>query len=147
MQPEYVIVPALFLMIGFITWTLATTLQRRQRVRALMEVNTRLIDRLGSVSDFSAFANTAAGSKFMESLLADAPFQPRPGERVLRSVQSGVVLVVLSLGLLSLGWYVQEAQQGFVIVGVILLSLGIGFLAAAAVAHRLASSLSTTVAK
>lgn len=91
-------------MVGFIVWTTVTAWQRRQRLRLLMDFNTRLIDRLGSVSDFGNFASTEAGAKFLNSVTAEAPPLVRPGERILRAIQLGIVLITLALGLLSLGW-------------------------------------------
>src|SRR5687767_10868436 len=112
---ELIIVPAFFFMVGFIVWTIVSSVQRRQRMRLLVEFNNRLIDRLGSVSDFGEFAKTEAGAKFLDSVMADAPLL-RPGERILRAIQIGIVLVVVALGLLSLGWYFQgdDNQEPFV---------------------------------
>jgi hypothetical protein len=141
MGPELIIPPAFFFMVGFIVWITVTYVQRRNRLRALIEFNNRLIDRIGSVSDFSEFANSDAGGKFLNSVMADAPLV-RPGERILRAIQIGIVLVVLSLGLLSLGWYFQnEAHDGFVVIGVLALSLGVGFLLSSLASYRVSASL------
>jgi hypothetical protein len=141
-MPEVIIVPAIFFTMGFIVWTIVSSLQRRHRLRLLVEFNNKLIDRLGSVSDFGQFANSEAGSKFLNSVMADAPLT-RPGERILRAIQSGIVLMVLGLGLLSLGWYFQasDAQDPFVITGVVALSIGIGFVLSSAASYRVSTSL------
>jgi hypothetical protein len=141
-MPELIIVPALFFTIGFIVWTIVSSVQHRHRLRMLVEFNNKLIDRLGSVNDFAEFAKTDTGTRFLNSVMAEAPMM-RPGERILRAVQIGIVLVVLALGLLSLGWYFQgnAAQEPFIVTGVLALSIGIGFLLSSAASHRVSTSL------
>ena len=143
-MPEMVILPAFFLLVGFIVWISITSWQRRQRLRVVMDFNTRLIDRMGSVNDFSEFAKTAAGTDFLNTMLVEAP-GTRPGERILRSVHIGIVLIALGLGLLSLAWYFQSDaggnQDDCFATGVIVLSLGVGFLLASAASYRISASL------
>jgi hypothetical protein len=141
-MPELIIAPAFFFMVAFIIWTIFSSLHRRHRLRMLVEFNGRLIDRLGSVSDFGEFAKTEAGTKFLNSVMADAPLA-QPSERILRAIQMGIVLVLLGLGLLSLGWYFQgnDAQEPFIVTGVIALSIGIGFLLSSAASYRVSASL------
>lgn len=142
-MPEIIILPAFFFMVGFIVWTTVSAVQRRQRMRMLMDFNSRLIDRLGSVNDFGEFAKTEAGSKFLSSVMADAPLI-RPGERILRAIQSGIVLIALGVGLLALSWYfptAADAHDTSLAVGVIVLSLGIGFLLSSAASYRVSASL------
>jgi hypothetical protein len=56
----------------------------------------------------------------------------------LRATQTGIVLIALGLGLLSLAWYFDT---DFAVVGVIALSLGTGFLLASVASYRISSSL------
>jgi hypothetical protein len=63
-------------------------------------------------------------------------------ERVLRAAQLGGVLTALAIGLLSLAAYFADNEdEGFLVVGVITLSIGIGFLVSAYVSHRIATNL------
>jgi len=142
-MPELIIPPAFFFMVGFIVWTAVNASHRRQRLRMMMDLNSRLIDRLGSVADFGEFAKSEAGTKLFNSVMADAPLI-RPGERILRAIQGGIVQIVLGVGLLSLSWYFQgepDARDAFMGVGVIVLSLGIGFLLSSAASYRVSASL------
>jgi hypothetical protein len=140
-MPETIIFPAFFLMISFIVWISVTSWQRRQRLRLLMDFNTRLIERFGSINDFSEFAKTAAGADFLNSMMADAPAN-RPGERILRSVQTGIVLIALGTGLLLLAWYFEDGSRDDLLgVGVVVLSLGVGFLLASAASYRISRTM------
>jgi hypothetical protein len=139
MSPELIIIPAGFLMVAFVVWITLTTWQRRQRLRLMTDFNHRLIDRLGSVKDFSEFASTEGGIQFLNTVLADAPALG-PRERILRATEVGIVAVALALGFLFLGWYfAQESREVFVVLGVIALSLGLGSLASSFASYRLTS--------
>ena len=139
MSPEFIIIPSALLMVAFVIWTTVTAWQRRQRLRLLTDFNNRLIDRLGSVKDFSEFASTEGGIQFLNAVLADAP-SLGPRERILRATDIGIVAVALGLGFLFLGWYFeQESRRAFVVLGVIAMSLGLGSLASSFVSYRLTS--------
>ena len=53
---------------GFVVWVIATALQRRQRLNLSADFNRQLLDRIGSVKDFSDFVQTDAGTRFMRHL-------------------------------------------------------------------------------
>ena len=141
MHPEVIVGPAFFLMVAFVVWTAVTAWQRRQRLRLLMEFNNRLIDRLDSVKDFIELAKVDGGLQFLNAVAADAPVTG-PRDRILRATEMGIVLVAFGIGLLFLGWYLGlEGRDAFTAVGVIALSLGIGFLCSSVVSFRITSSL------
>ncbi len=144
-NPEIIIIPTFFFMIGYICWLWAGTVQRRQRLKVISELNTRLLEKLGSVQDFSALLQTEAGAKFMQNLASDPPLQAvGPQRRILIAAQTGAVLMCLGLGLLALGLFGPlpgRADEGFTTLGVIALSLGIGFVVSSITAYRLSSTL------
>jgi len=51
-SPEIIIVPALFIVVGFIIWVVVNGWQRRFRLKLTTEFNSKLLDRIGSVKDF-----------------------------------------------------------------------------------------------
>ena len=144
-HPEIIIVPALFFMIGYIVWVLANTWHRSRRLRMVTEFNSKLLDRLGSVKDFSEFLQTDAGGRFMQDLGSEPSSASGPRERIFRAAQFGTVLVCLGLGLLLLSFFspvsLASAQAEFNAIGTIALSLGIGFVLSAVASYRLAGVL------
>lgn len=141
MHPEIIILPAFFLMVAFVVWTAVTAWQRRQRLRILTDFNNRLVDRIGSLKDFSEFAKTDGGMEFLNAVLADTPALA-PRERILRATEIGIVALALGIGSLFLGWFFDgESRNVFVAAGAIALSLGLGFLASSFVSYRLTSRL------
>ena len=144
---EIIIAPAAFTLIGFIIWTLVSGWQRRLRLKLTTDFNNKLLDRIGSIKDFNEFLQTDGGARFMDSLTVERQ-TTRPQEGILRASQIGIVLMMLSLGFLTLGWYfsARYAAAGgdfemLTVIGVIALSLGLGFLISAAASYRVARSL------
>jgi hypothetical protein len=145
MGSEIIIVPFIFSTIGFIVWVAINGWQRRQHIKLLTDVNSRLLERIGSVKDFSEFLQTDGGAKFMDRVSA-AGTPPDIRMTVLRTVQTGLVLLALGAGLLVLAWLLRARypfgdSEVFTITGVIALSLGVGFLLSGGASYRLASRL------
>jgi hypothetical protein len=143
-QPEIIILPALFIMIGFIIWVLVNGWQRRVRLKLTTDFHSKLLDRIGSVKDFNDFLQTDGGVSFMDSLTIERS-SSRPQDGILRAVQMGIVLGMLGLGLLALDWYFTvryaDDTEVLTVIGVIAASLGLGFLISAGASYRLARML------
>jgi hypothetical protein len=140
-QSEIIIAPAFFGMVAFIAWTLVNAWQRRQQLKLMAEFNGRLIERMGSVKDFSEFLQTEGGASLLNNLTIERG-PTGVHDRILRASAIGVVLVALSFGFLFLGWYFTFTDHDvFTIVGVIVLSLGLGCILSSGVSYRLASAL------
>ena len=145
MGSEIIIVPFIFSTIGFIVWVLINGWQRRQHIKLLTDFNSHLLDRIGSVKDFSEFLQTDGGAKFMDRVsAAGTPSDIRM--TILHAVQTGLVLSALGAGLLVLAWMLRARypfgdSEVFTITGVIALSLGVGFLLSGGASYRLASGM------
>jgi hypothetical protein len=143
MGSEIIVVPFIFSTIGFIVWVAINGLQRRQQIKLLTDFNSRLLERIGSLKDFSEFLQTEGGAKFMDRVGAGGT-PPDIRMMILRAVQTGLVLLALGAGLLLLAWILRARfpfgdSEVFTITGVIALSLGVGFLLSGGASHRLAS--------
>lgn len=145
MGSEIIIVPFIFSTIGFIVWVAVNGWQRRQQVKLLTDFNSRLLERIGSVKDFSEFLQTDGGAKFMDRVTAGGT-PPDVRMTILRAAQTGLVLLALGAGLLLLAWILRARfpfgdSEVFTITGVIALSLGLGFLLSGGASYRLASGM------
>jgi hypothetical protein len=143
-----VVLPALFMTIGFVIWVLANAWQRRLRLKLTTEFNGKLLDRIGSVKDFNDFLQTEGGAKFMDSLTVERT-SSRPQDGILRAIQIGIVLFMLGTGFLFLNWYFSvryaEDTEVLTVIGVIAASLGVGFLVSAGASYRVARMLGVLV--
>lgn len=143
---DWILVTAmLLLLVAFIMWLAFTTWQRRVHARLVSEFTTRLFDRLGSAKDLSEFIQSGAGAQFLRSLGTNGPLVTAE-DRVIRTIQLGTVLLPLGAGLFGVAGFVVHTanlQQFFTALGLVIVSLGVGFVVSGLVAHRLATTLGT----
>ncbi len=134
---------------GTLVWLIKTIIDYRRwnRVSKVQtEVHTKLLDRFTANDDLLAYMQTPPGRKFLESapipLHEEARSIGAPLSRILWSVQAGVVLSLLGIGLLFVsGRVVEDIAQGVFVIAVLVLALGIGFIASAGVAYGISRRL------
>jgi hypothetical protein len=117
---------------------------RQSRMQA--EVHTKILDRMQSNEDLLAYIQTPAGRHFLEFTPISTDSESRPAGapfgRILWSVQAGVVLAALGLGLrYAQGSVPEEIVPGFTVLGIIVMSLGIGAVVSAGIAYVLSARL------
>jgi hypothetical protein len=126
-----------------VLWLIRTTIEQRRwnrLSRTQAEVHNKILDRFGSSEEVLAYMQSPAGTKFLESAPIavqaepQAPAQPAPFARVLRSIQIGVVVAVAALGMMLTSIrYTGETEHGLFGMGAIGFSVGAGFIASAIV--------------
>jgi hypothetical protein len=141
---------SLFVLVaGVFVWLVRTAIEHRRWLRlsrVQVEVHTKLLDRLQSNEDLLAYMQTPAGRRFLEAAPITLEGETRPGgapvSRIVLSLQAGVVLVALGIGLRAVEWnMVQEVAEGFRVIGMIAISLGAGFAASAVLAYLISAKL------
>lgn len=135
--------------VGVVTWLVRTFIQHRRWLRASQvqaDVHTKLMERMTSNDELLAYVQSPAGRRFLEA----APLRPEtegpqlsaPIGSIIWSMMAGVVLSILGVGFRYAGNFVKdEAHDAFVVVGVIILSLGFGFIIASLMGYVLSSRL------
>ena len=121
---------------------IADGLRRKGQLRVMSEFHNKLLDRINNGKELAEFMDSPGGTKFVESISTE---RVHPAHRILRAVQIGIVLCAAGIGCRVVGWQStlieREATEGFVILGIMLLSIGIGYLVSAAAAFGLGRSL------
>ena len=140
-----------FLTLLFIVGSVARQVVEYRRwvrqTRMQTEIHTKILDRMQSNEDLLAYVQTPAGRHFLEfaplaSAGSDAGMTSAPFGRILWSVQAGVVLAALGIGLrFARSTVPEEIVPAFTVLGVIVMSLGIGAVISAVVAYVLSSRL------
>ena len=116
-------------------------------IRARADLQTKLLDRLGSGREVVEFCQTDGGKQFVEALslgvLETPASKGSPIERIMGSLQKGIILTLLGLGFLLLAFKFHRDDPGdvFMVIGTVGLSLGIGFLLSAGASYRLSKSM------
>jgi hypothetical protein len=139
----------ILMIIGALTWLIRTLLEHRRwsRVsRVQTELHNKLLDRFTSHEDLLRYVQSAAGKEFLltaaSPLAGTPPTVAPPVTRILWSVQAGVILVALGIGLLFISGRVPvEAASSFFGMGVMALCAGIGFAVSAGVGYVVAVKL------
>ena len=144
-----------FIFLGFVAffttigWLSRLIVDHRRWLRATKtqtDVHAKLFDRLTSNEELVAYIQTPSGQRFLQSapVLLDAG--PRaigaPIGRILWSVQAGIVLAVVGIGL----WFarsnaIEELSGPLNIVAILIVALGVGFAISAAVAYAMSQRL------
>jgi hypothetical protein len=135
------------IILGALLWVFKVILENRRwgkvaKVQA--EVHTKLLEKFGNSQDLLAYMGTEPGKRFLES----QPFQleaqsarptPYPFGRILFSMQLGMVLLLVGLGLLFLKGHITdpEGARACLILGTLASSVAIGFLLSTAASYGL----------
>lgn len=130
-------------------WMVKTAINYRRwgrLTKVQTEAHTKLLDRFTGNEDLLAYVKSPAGAKFLESAPIMLDGGPRmmgaPLNRILWSMQAGVVLAACGIGMNYVSRRVDPySQDPIFAVSVILLSLGLGFFASAALSFVLSRRL------
>jgi hypothetical protein len=137
MGGEIVLFPCLFLLFGFVVWTIFSTIRRYKTAKLQAGLQAKLLEKFGSGQELLEYVQSDAGKQLMESLTME---QGTPHGRILGAAQVSVILVLLALALLFLRGRVSGGEEGFLVSGTIVLSLGVGFGLSAALSYFLSKS-------
>jgi hypothetical protein len=143
------VMTVMLLVTGVLVWLVRTMVDYRRWIRLTRvqtETHTKLLDRLTTQDDLLAYMQTPAGRRFLESapITLDPASRPlgAPLNRVLWSVQAGVVLALGGVGLLFISQRaIPDIAEGLWAVGILALALGAGFIVSAGIAYLLSSRL------
>jgi hypothetical protein len=140
--------------LGFFTlvgWSVRTIIQHRTWLRASKvhaEAHGKLVDRLTSNEDLLAYVQSPAGQHAMGVMAATRAVpdtaQPvaAPVNRILWSMQAGIVLAAAGIGL----WFaknnvIEEAAQPLYVVAMLTVAIGVGFVVSSVVAYAFSRQL------
>ena len=132
-----------------LAWLVRTAIDYRRwgRINKVQtEVHTKLLDRFSGNDELLAYVKSPAGAKFLESAPITLDGAPRTMgsamNRIMWSMQAGIVLAACGIGMNYVSYRVDPYNQDPVFtISVILLSLGIGFFASAALSFFLSRRL------
>ncbi len=138
----------LSVLLGFL-WIIRTLVENRrwnQSFKMHQELHTRLIEKFAAGEDFGAYLQSDAGRRLLEwappALDTASRGGVNPVARILWSVQAGVVLLLVGVGLLVIRGQLGERDLAPMLVfGTLGVTLGVGFIVSALVSYRLSQHL------
>ena len=116
--------------------------RRRQQLRISTEFHAKLLDRIGSATEFGEFLNSPGGAKFLDSLTLER--EGGAHVRILRALQTGLVFLTLGLGVfifVGTRTLLADVEEAMAAVATICTSLGVGLLLSAAASYGLSQRL------
>jgi hypothetical protein len=141
---------AFLVITGVIVWVIRMIVVSRRwnkLSKVQYDVHSKLLDRFTTNEDLLAYMQTAAGRRFLESAPIRLPDEPRsiaaPLTRILWSIQAGIVLLVTGIGMLYVSGHFasEEPAKFFMVIGVITVALGGGFIVSAIAAYGVSRKL------
>jgi hypothetical protein len=144
----------LIAVLSVFVWLIKTVVDHRRWLRTSkvqVEMHGKLLDRLTTNEDLMAYAQSPAGSRFLESTPISLDAETRsaaPVSRIIWSMQAGIVLMALGAGLL---WVqkdaIDEVRQALSVFQAIAASVGVGLLVSAIAAYVVSGRLGILPAK
>jgi hypothetical protein len=137
MGSEIIIVPSAFLVVAYVVYAIVNAINRRQQLRSTSEFQTKLLERMGNMGEFSQFLNTEGGQKLLGTTVSDGG---AAHQRVLRAIQTGIVMVCLGIGIflyLSDVSFDRDTYESLGFVGTVSLAIGLGLLISGYVSLKL----------
>jgi hypothetical protein len=135
-------------------WLVKTIVDHRRWLRTSkvqVEMHGKLLDRLTTNEDLLAYAQSPAGSRFLESTPVALDAETRasaPVGRIIWSMQAGIVLMALGGGLFMVQTSgIEEVKQALSVIQAIVGSVGAGLLVSAVAAYVVSGRLGILPAK
>ena len=128
-----IVMPTMFIIMGWAFKTGLDFFHKQRLVKLHYSLQDKLLEKLGNSPQAIEYLNSDAGEK-MFALLAKE--RTNPYARILTALQAGAVLSLLGIGFIILRNQVPvEGSEAFMVIGVLGLCLGLGFLASSAAAY------------
>jgi hypothetical protein len=129
---------AFFALIGWVVFVFVDGRRRREQLKVMTEFHTRALDKMGSTADFGNFLETEGGKRFLKSLTIEGL---GPKQRIVRSVERGILCLVVGLVTMLPSFSFPEMRDGLRMIGAIIAGVGIGNLLSSAASYGLSKKL------
>jgi len=142
MSPDIIVAFTLPSMFAWLVWVIFNTFRRYKIAKLQADVQSRLLEKVGSGQDLVAYAQTDAGKHMLESLQVERVLTQVPYGKILGALQAGIVLFCFGGAMLWLRGHVSSTQtsDGFTVMGALGIALGLGFGFSAAASYFLSRS-------
>jgi len=135
-----------------LAWLARAAIEHRRWLRATKiqtDAHNKIVDRLSSNEDLLAYMQSPTGQRFLTASLGVAPavgtpppIVAAPFNRILWSVQAGIVLAAAGIGLLfAKNGVIEEVAQPLQVISILTIALGIGFIASAFASYAMSRQL------
>ena len=148
MQPtemlvSIVAITAVFGASAYIAYLIVEAMRARQRMRLTSEFQAKLLDRVGSAQELGAFLNSEGGARLLATM-SPSRLEGGPHQRILRALQTGVVLLALGVALfvyIGVRALPIAGEDVVAMIATVSCALGVGLLMAAGASYRVSTRM------
>lgn len=128
-----IVMPTMFVTMAWAFKTLVNFYQQRNLTKLHYALQDKLLEKLGTSPEALEYLRSDAGERMLALAVKE---RTNPYARILSALQAGAVISLLGIGFLVLRPMVpSEGAEAFSVIGVLALSLGLGFLASSGAAY------------
>jgi hypothetical protein len=128
-----IVMPTMFVIMGWAFKTGLDFFHKQRLVKLHYALQDKLLEKLGSSPEAMEYLRSDAGEKMFALLTKE---RANPFARILTALQAGAVISLLGIGFIFLRNQVpSDGAEAFMVIGVLGLCLGLGFLASSAAAY------------
>ena len=128
-----IVMPTMFVIMGWAFKTGLDFFHKQRLVKLHYALQDKLLEKLGNSPEAMEYLRSDTGEKMFALLSKE---RANPYARILTALQAGAVISLLGVGFIFLRDQVpQEGGEAFMVIGVLGLCLGLGFLASSAAAY------------
>ena len=128
-----IVMPTMFVIFGWAFKTGLDFFHKQRLIKLHYALQDKLLEKLGSSPEAIEYLHSDAGERMFALATRE---RTNPYARILTALQSGAVISLLGIGFIFLRNQVPaEGAEAFMIIGVLALCLGLGFLASSAAAY------------
>ena len=137
MDEELVIMIVIMpIFVAGMAWAFKTALEHLQKqklVKVHYALQDKILEKLGSSPETVEYLRSNAVENVLRIKTTE---RPNPFRRILTALQAGAVISLLGIGFIVIrGMLTLEGAEAFTVIGVLALSLGLGFLASSGAAY------------
>ena len=126
-----IVLPIFF---GFCGWIIKLVFDWK-KMRLKSEFHHKLVDKFGDVKELNNFLQTEGGINLIQPITINGSLAPK--EKLMLSISKGIIFICLGIAAFILGLMFEESSRYLYGCGVIIIALGIGFLASSSVSYNL----------
>lgn len=127
-----IVMPTMFVIMGWAFKTGLDFFHKQRLIKLHYALQDKLLEKLGSSPEAIEYLHSDAGEKMFALATKE---RANPYSRILTALQTGAVVSLLGVGFIVLRNQVpSEGAEAFMVIGVLGLCLGLGFLASSAAA-------------
>ncbi|MCG6949823.1 MAG: hypothetical protein LJE93_13000 [Acidobacteria bacterium] len=128
-----IVMPTMFVIFGWAFKTGLDFFHKQRLIKLHYALQDKLLEKLGSSPEAIEYLHSDASEKLFALATKE---RANPYTRILTALQAGAVISLLGIGFIVLRNQVPtEGTEAFMVIGVLALCLGLGFLASSAAAY------------